>query len=162
MFILQNLVANTGFIHFLYQFLNSSTTLYVQIICINLITSDDMSSYDWLLFYLYFKITKSHNNISSLYSSFYNDDISSHDWVLFYLSKSPIIWHDSMSSFVLKFVCIVLLFLNYVKVLLWFVSRSMKHPTIPKDPKFHLPPHHKKIKCCASWNDMSSFTSQQL
>ncbi|XP_031257645.1 uncharacterized protein LOC116115649 isoform X2 [Pistacia vera] len=39
--------------------------------------------------------------------------------------------------------------------------RSMKHPTIPRDPKFQMPPHHKKIKCCVSWNNMSSFTYQQ-
>ncbi|XP_050382618.1 microtubule-destabilizing protein 60-like [Argentina anserina] len=38
--------------------------------------------------------------------------------------------------------------------------RSMKHPTIPKDPKFHIP-QHKKIKCCMSWNDdMSSYSYQ--
>ncbi|KAM5581248.1 hypothetical protein ABKV19_010462 [Rosa sericea] len=38
--------------------------------------------------------------------------------------------------------------------------RSMKHPTIPKDPKFHIP-QHKKIKCCLSWNDdMSSYSYQ--
>ncbi|KAM1358162.1 hypothetical protein ACFX15_044459 [Malus domestica] len=35
--------------------------------------------------------------------------------------------------------------------------RSMKHPTIPKEPKFHVP-QNKKIKCCLSWNDMSSYT----
>ncbi|KAJ7974330.1 protein TPX2 [Quillaja saponaria] len=35
--------------------------------------------------------------------------------------------------------------------------RSMKHPTIPREPKFHIP-HHKKIKCCLSWNDLSSCT----
>ncbi|KAL6139845.1 hypothetical protein ACLB2K_058146 [Fragaria x ananassa] len=38
--------------------------------------------------------------------------------------------------------------------------RSMKHPTIPKDPKFHIP-QHKKIKRCMSWNDdMSSYSYQ--
>ncbi|KAA8547925.1 hypothetical protein F0562_004354 [Nyssa sinensis] len=31
--------------------------------------------------------------------------------------------------------------------------RSMKHPTIPREPNFHNP-QHKKIKCCMSWNDM--------
>ncbi|XP_057487924.1 microtubule-destabilizing protein 60-like [Actinidia eriantha] len=31
--------------------------------------------------------------------------------------------------------------------------RSMKHPTIPKEPKIHIP-QQKKIKCCMSWNDM--------
>ncbi|XP_027358857.1 protein TPX2 [Abrus precatorius] len=36
--------------------------------------------------------------------------------------------------------------------------RSMKHPTIPRDPKFHLP-HHKKIKCLLSWNDMNPCSS---
>ncbi|XP_061369305.1 microtubule-destabilizing protein 60-like [Gastrolobium bilobum] len=36
--------------------------------------------------------------------------------------------------------------------------RSMKHPTIPREPKFHIP-HHKKIKCCLSWNDMSPYSS---
>ncbi|GMI67538.1 hypothetical protein like AT5G15510 [Hibiscus trionum] len=30
--------------------------------------------------------------------------------------------------------------------------RSSKNPTIPREPKFHIP-HHKKIKCM-SWNDM--------
>ncbi|KAK4279442.1 hypothetical protein QN277_011227 [Acacia crassicarpa] len=35
--------------------------------------------------------------------------------------------------------------------------RSMKHPTIPREPKFHIP-QHKKIKCCLSWNDISSYT----
>ncbi|CAL5325899.1 unnamed protein product [Camellia sinensis] len=34
--------------------------------------------------------------------------------------------------------------------------RSVKHPTMPKDPKFHIPPQHKKIKCCMSWNDLLS------
>ncbi|CAI0386446.1 unnamed protein product [Linum tenue] len=39
--------------------------------------------------------------------------------------------------------------------------RSTKHPTVPKEPKFHLP-QHKKIKCSSSsWNDMSTFTFQQ-
>ncbi|GAV65702.1 TPX2 domain-containing protein, partial [Cephalotus follicularis] len=33
--------------------------------------------------------------------------------------------------------------------------RSMKHPTIPKEPKFHIP-QHKKMKCSLSWNDISS------
>ncbi|KAL5987636.1 hypothetical protein ACLOJK_035386 [Asimina triloba] len=32
-------------------------------------------------------------------------------------------------------------------------KRSMKHPTIPKEPKFHIP-QHKKIKCM-SWNDIN-------
>ncbi|KAG5527619.1 hypothetical protein RHGRI_028516 [Rhododendron griersonianum] len=32
--------------------------------------------------------------------------------------------------------------------------RSERHPTIPRDPRFHIP-QHKKIKCClSSWNDM--------
>ncbi|KAJ8549950.1 hypothetical protein K7X08_033657 [Anisodus acutangulus] len=31
--------------------------------------------------------------------------------------------------------------------------RSTKDPTIPREPKFHIP-QHKKIKCCMSWNDM--------
>ncbi|WJX70639.1 hypothetical protein P8452_54721 [Trifolium repens] len=35
--------------------------------------------------------------------------------------------------------------------------RSMKHPTIPKEPKFHIP-HHKKIKCL-SLNEMRSYSS---
>ncbi|XP_055804775.1 microtubule-destabilizing protein 60-like [Solanum dulcamara] len=35
-----------------------------------------------------------------------------------------------------------------------FVPRgSTKDPTIPREPKFHIP-QHKKIKCCMSWNDM--------
>ncbi|XP_059452613.1 microtubule-destabilizing protein 60-like isoform X2 [Corylus avellana] len=38
--------------------------------------------------------------------------------------------------------------------------RSMKHPTIPKEPKFHIP-QQKKIKCCLSWNDISTYTYQQ-
>ncbi|XP_022773750.1 protein WVD2-like 4 [Durio zibethinus] len=38
--------------------------------------------------------------------------------------------------------------------------RSLKHPTIPKEPKVHIP-QHKKIKCCISWNDMSSYTFQR-
>ncbi|KAI3976750.1 hypothetical protein MKX01_008608 [Papaver californicum] len=33
-------------------------------------------------------------------------------------------------------------------------KRSVKHPTIPKEPKFHIP-HHKRIKCM-SWSDVSS------
>ncbi|GLT36221.1 hypothetical protein SLA2020_106150 [Shorea laevis] len=37
--------------------------------------------------------------------------------------------------------------------------RSTKHPTIPREPKFHIP-QNKKIKCCLSWNDVSSYTSQ--
>ncbi|KAI3500699.1 hypothetical protein L1887_36523 [Cichorium endivia] len=32
--------------------------------------------------------------------------------------------------------------------------RSEKQPTIPKEPKFHNHPQHKKIKCCMSWSDM--------
>ncbi|XP_059670458.1 microtubule-destabilizing protein 60-like [Cornus florida] len=31
--------------------------------------------------------------------------------------------------------------------------RSQKNPTMPREPKFHVP-QHKKIKCCMSWNDM--------
>ncbi|ESW23293.1 hypothetical protein PHAVU_004G034600 [Phaseolus vulgaris] len=38
--------------------------------------------------------------------------------------------------------------------------RSMKHPTIPREPKIHIPQHqHKKIKCLLSWNDMNSCSS---
>ncbi|GLU11002.1 hypothetical protein SLE2022_277750 [Rubroshorea leprosula] len=37
--------------------------------------------------------------------------------------------------------------------------RSMKLPTIPREPKFHIP-QHKKMKCCLSWNDISSYTFQ--
>lgn len=33
------------------------------------------------------------------------------------------------------------------------VFRSEKLPTIPREPKFHIP-QHKKIKSCMSWNDM--------
>ncbi|KAL7232261.1 hypothetical protein ACSBR2_010313 [Camellia fascicularis] len=36
--------------------------------------------------------------------------------------------------------------------------RSMKHCTIPREPKFHIPPQHKKIKCGMCWDDM--FTHQ--
>ncbi|TKY50198.1 TPX2 protein [Spatholobus suberectus] len=36
--------------------------------------------------------------------------------------------------------------------------RSMKHPTIPREPKFHIP-QHKKIKCLLSWNDMHPYSS---
>ncbi|KAJ0712353.1 hypothetical protein HanOQP8_Chr09g0333891 [Helianthus annuus] len=35
--------------------------------------------------------------------------------------------------------------------------RSEKQPTIPKEPKFHNHPQHKKVKCCgsiSSWSDM--------
>ncbi|KAK4347799.1 hypothetical protein RND71_034138 [Anisodus tanguticus] len=31
--------------------------------------------------------------------------------------------------------------------------RSAKNPTMPRDPKFHIP-QHKRIKCCMSLNDM--------
>ncbi|GMI68480.1 hypothetical protein like AT5G15510 [Hibiscus trionum] len=34
--------------------------------------------------------------------------------------------------------------------------RSSKNPTMPREPKFHIP-QHKKIKCM-SWNDMSPYT----
>ncbi|KGN52502.1 uncharacterized protein LOC101204950 [Cucumis sativus] len=37
--------------------------------------------------------------------------------------------------------------------------RSGKLPTIPKEPKFHIP-QQKKIKSCLSWNDMSQYTFQ--
>ncbi|XWS30184.1 hypothetical protein CRYUN_Cryun24cG0095700 [Craigia yunnanensis] len=37
--------------------------------------------------------------------------------------------------------------------------RSLKHSTIPKEPKFHIQ-QHKRIKCCISWNDMSTYTFQ--
>ncbi|XP_010259341.1 PREDICTED: protein TPX2 [Nelumbo nucifera] len=37
-------------------------------------------------------------------------------------------------------------------------KRSTKHPTIPREPKFHIP-QHKKIKCM-SWTDMSIYTHQ--
>ncbi|XP_020222410.1 protein TPX2 [Cajanus cajan] len=36
--------------------------------------------------------------------------------------------------------------------------RSMKHPTIPREPKFHMP-QHKKVKCLLSWNDMDPYSS---
>ncbi|KAL3723302.1 hypothetical protein ACJRO7_035483 [Eucalyptus globulus] len=36
-------------------------------------------------------------------------------------------------------------------------KRSSKNPTIPREPKFHIP-EQKKIKCCLSWNDMSPYT----
>ncbi|KAL4377590.1 hypothetical protein GQ457_02G011000 [Hibiscus cannabinus] len=36
--------------------------------------------------------------------------------------------------------------------------RSSKIPTMPREPKFHIP-QHKKIKCM-SWNDMSPYTFQ--
>ncbi|KAF5725398.1 caldesmon isoform X1 [Tripterygium wilfordii] len=38
--------------------------------------------------------------------------------------------------------------------------RSLKHPTIPRDPKFHIP-QHKRMKCCPSWSDLSTFTFEQ-
>ncbi|KAJ7971051.1 protein TPX2 [Quillaja saponaria] len=38
--------------------------------------------------------------------------------------------------------------------------RSMKNPTMPKEPRFHIP-DHKKIKCCLSWNDLTSYTFEQ-
>ncbi|XP_043723542.1 uncharacterized protein LOC122670652 isoform X2 [Telopea speciosissima] len=34
-------------------------------------------------------------------------------------------------------------------------KRSLKHPTVPREPKFHIP-QHKKIKCM-SWNDISIY-----
>ncbi|KAG9439819.1 hypothetical protein H6P81_019984 [Aristolochia fimbriata] len=34
-------------------------------------------------------------------------------------------------------------------------KRSEKLPTIPKEPRFHMPPQNKKIKCM-SWNDLNS------
>ncbi|XP_050269394.1 microtubule-destabilizing protein 60-like isoform X2 [Quercus robur] len=37
--------------------------------------------------------------------------------------------------------------------------RSMKHPTVPREPNFHIP-QHKKIKCCLSWDDISSYAYQ--
>ncbi|KAL9323502.1 hypothetical protein ACSQ67_008359 [Phaseolus vulgaris] len=38
--------------------------------------------------------------------------------------------------------------------------RSMKHPTIPREPKLQLPQlQHKKIKCMFSWNDMNPYSS---
>lgn len=36
-------------------------------------------------------------------------------------------------------------------------KRSSKNPTIPREPKFHIP-QQKKIKCFLSWNDMSPYT----
>ncbi|KAE8706750.1 hypothetical protein F3Y22_tig00110388pilonHSYRG00191 [Hibiscus syriacus] len=36
--------------------------------------------------------------------------------------------------------------------------RSLKNPTVPREPKFHIP-LHKKIKCM-SWNDTSQYTFQ--
>ncbi|KAL4582011.1 hypothetical protein LXL04_006548 [Taraxacum kok-saghyz] len=39
--------------------------------------------------------------------------------------------------------------------------RSEKQPTIPKEPKFHEHPQHKKIKCCMSWSDMQSQCHQR-
>ncbi|PPD75954.1 hypothetical protein GOBAR_DD27118 [Gossypium barbadense] len=38
-------------------------------------------------------------------------------------------------------------------------KRSSKNPTIPREPKFHIP-QHKKVKCFVSWNDMSPYTFQ--
>ena len=35
----------------------------------------------------------------------------------------------------------------------------MKHPTVPREPNFHIP-QHKKIKCCLSWDDISSYAYQ--
>ncbi|XP_047165724.1 SART-1 family protein DOT2 [Vigna umbellata] len=38
--------------------------------------------------------------------------------------------------------------------------RSMKHPTVPREPKLHLPQvQHKKMKCLLSWNDMNTYSS---
>ncbi|PIA63017.1 hypothetical protein AQUCO_00200795v1 [Aquilegia coerulea] len=37
-------------------------------------------------------------------------------------------------------------------------QRSSKNPTIPKEPRFHIP-QHKKIKCM-SWNDINIYTHQ--
>ncbi|KAF8408190.1 hypothetical protein HHK36_007332 [Tetracentron sinense] len=36
-------------------------------------------------------------------------------------------------------------------------KRSLKHPTIPREPKFHIPHHKKK---CMSWNDFNIYTHQ--
>jgi hypothetical protein len=38
--------------------------------------------------------------------------------------------------------------------------RSSKHPTAPRDPKFHIP-QHKKIRCCSSssWSETGSCMS---
>ncbi|CAN0925592.1 Microtubule-destabilizing protein 60 [Linum grandiflorum] len=38
--------------------------------------------------------------------------------------------------------------------------RSMKQPTVPKEPRFHVP-QYKKIKCGSSWSDLSTFTFHQ-
>ncbi|KAK4776966.1 hypothetical protein SAY86_005654 [Trapa natans] len=38
--------------------------------------------------------------------------------------------------------------------------RSSKHPTMPREPKFHIP-QHKKIKCGFSWNDISPYVFHQ-
>ena len=45
-------------------------------------------------------------------------------------------------------------FLSHYYILVW---RSMNNPTIPKEPKFHIP-HHKKIKCL-TFNEMRSYSS---
>ncbi|KAG7986530.1 hypothetical protein I3843_03G086100 [Carya illinoinensis] len=37
--------------------------------------------------------------------------------------------------------------------------RSMKHPTVPREPKFHIP-QLKKIKCCLSWDELSTYSYQ--
>lgn len=44
----------------------------------------------------------------------------------------------------------IILLMTYTFVLIGF--RSEKHPTVPKEPKFHVP-HHKKIKCYTSLDD---------
>ncbi|XP_076903221.1 microtubule-destabilizing protein 60-like [Bidens hawaiensis] len=38
--------------------------------------------------------------------------------------------------------------------------RSEKQPTIPKEPKFHNHPQHKKIKCCSSMSSLSDMCAQ--
>ncbi|OWM64537.1 hypothetical protein CDL15_Pgr020504 [Punica granatum] len=38
--------------------------------------------------------------------------------------------------------------------------RSSRNPTMPREPKFHIP-QHKKIKCALSWNDISPYTYHQ-
>lgn len=55
-------------------------------------------------------------------------------------------------------ICSIVLFrtcLTNMVLLFSLFTRSMKHPTIPREPKFHMP-QHKKIKCLVmEWHVLS-------
>lgn len=66
---------------------------------------------------------------------------------------------DFLSESDLDILCIIV-DVRFLIISCFFVVRSMKHPTIPKEPKFHVP-QQKKIKSCLSWNDIGSYTYQE-